>query len=120
MHAAGRSPFYVGGALLLVAWAVMVILIIVSLFAYREPTDTQLTASGLQPWKAARLQPETGGCVLSLRLWTLYSSLSMDLVANLYLSAAFIVPVSRSRSPEARRLAHVSTLATLAALLVTM
>ncbi|BGP53554.1 hypothetical protein JCM8202_001495 [Rhodotorula sphaerocarpa] len=95
-----RSPFYVGGALLLVAWAVMVILII--------------------PWKAARLQPETGGCVLSLRLWTLYSSLSMDLVANLYLSAAFIVPVSRCRSPEARRLAHVSMLATLAALLVTI
>ncbi|GAA5990605.1 hypothetical protein JCM10908_003149 [Rhodotorula pacifica] len=72
------------------------------------------------PWKRAELRSSDGACVLSLRLWTLFPPLAMDCIANLYLSIAFIMPVSRSRSAEARRLAHVSTVATLAALLVTL
>lgn len=44
----------------------------------------------------------------------------MDCIANLYLSAAFIIPVSRSRFSEAKRLARTSTIATLASLAVTL
>ncbi|GAA5867751.1 hypothetical protein JCM3774_003400 [Rhodotorula dairenensis] len=95
-----RSPLYVIGAVLLVLWTGLIFLIV--------------------PWKSAQLRGKDGACVLSLRLWTLFPSLAMDCIANLYLSVVFIIPVARSRFSEAKRLARTSTIATLASLAVTV
>ncbi|GAA5954680.1 hypothetical protein JCM8115_004659 [Rhodotorula mucilaginosa] len=95
-----RSPLYMIGAALLVVWTGLIFLIV--------------------PWKEAQLRRSDGTCVLSLRLWTLFPSIAMDCLANLYLSAAFIVPVARGRFSDAKRLARTSTVATLASLCVTL
>lgn len=90
------------------------------LLVRESPRSQFLFLRARQPWKEAQLRRSDGTCVLSLRLWSLFPSIAMDCLANLYLSAAFIVPVARGRFSDAKRLARTSTVATLASLCVTL
>lgn len=104
-------------------WTGLIFLIVVRAgkFSWSESSHAHcFFLRARQPWKEAQLRRSDGTCVLSLRLWTLFPSLAMDCLANLYLSAAFIVPVARGRFSDAKRLARTSTVATLASLCVTL
>lgn len=62
------------------------------------------------------LRRTDGACIIGLRLYATAATLSVDFAVNVFLTAAFVVPIWRSQFKTARSLARNSVIAALAAL----
>lgn len=58
----------------------------------------------------------SSACIIGLKIYATVPMLVVDACVNVFLTAAFIVPIARSRFPKARRLARNSCIAAVAAL----
>ncbi|GAA5835378.1 hypothetical protein JCM11251_005218 [Rhodosporidiobolus azoricus] len=100
--AMGRKPrfqswWYRGGFMLLLSWIGVAIAMIVGRIAFVRPRD--------------------GACVIGVRFYATVPMLTVDAVTNVYLTAGFIIPIWKSAFPKAQRLARVSAIAAIAALI---
>ncbi|SCV71871.1 BQ2448_4565 [Microbotryum intermedium] len=66
------------------------------------------------------IRQSDGACQIGLRLYSTMTLVVIDATTNIFLTAAFIVPIYRSKFPRARRLAHRSCIASVAALASTV
>ncbi|GAA5863943.1 hypothetical protein JCM8547_005288 [Rhodosporidiobolus lusitaniae] len=100
--AAGKMPrwkswWYRVGAVLFVCWLGVAIAMIIG--------------------RVALVRQHDGACIIGLRLYATVPMLTVDAVTNIYLTTAFIIPIWKSNFPKAQRLARVSAIAAVAALL---
>ncbi|GAA6003338.1 hypothetical protein JCM10207_000283 [Rhodosporidiobolus poonsookiae] len=58
-----------------------------------------------------------GQCIIGLKLYATIPMLVVDFITNVYLSSGFIIPIYRSNFSKAKRLARVSMIAAIAALI---
>ncbi|GAA6059162.1 hypothetical protein JCM10212_005507 [Sporobolomyces blumeae] len=66
--------------------------------------------------RIAFIRQHDDACVIGLRLYATVPMLVCDAVVNIYLTAAFVVPIARSKWDKAQRLAMKSCVAAIAAL----
>ncbi|BGP37518.1 hypothetical protein JCM10449v2_001424 [Rhodotorula kratochvilovae] len=62
------------------------------------------------------IRQNDGACIIGLRLFATVPMLAVDALTNIYLTIGFVLPVWRSKNEKARRLAKVSSIAAIAAL----
>ncbi|BGP18892.1 hypothetical protein JCM10213v2_006972 [Rhodosporidiobolus nylandii] len=92
-----KSWYYRGGLCLFVAWIAV----------------TGAMIAG----RIALIRQHDGACIIGMRLWSTVPMLGVDAITNIYLTTLFIIPIWRSSFPKAQRLARVSAIAAVAALL---
>ncbi|GAA6039614.1 hypothetical protein JCM8097_002214 [Rhodosporidiobolus ruineniae] len=92
-----KSWWYRGGCVLFVAWLAVAITMIVG--------------------RIGLIRQHDGACVIGLRLYATVPMLTVDAITNIYLTSAFIMPIWNSNFPKAQRLARVSAIAAVAALI---
>ncbi|GAA5964778.1 hypothetical protein JCM3765_002553 [Sporobolomyces pararoseus] len=66
--------------------------------------------------RIAEIRAHDNACVIGLKLYSTVPMLTVDAVVNIYLTAAFVLPVYRSRWHKAQKLAFNSCLAAIASL----
>lgn len=94
----GDSTWYRIGAVIVLGWVAVAILVIVSA-SLPAAFATELTIrDASQPGRIAVIR--SGTCYIGLKLFTTIPLLAVDTVANLYLSLAFLLPIWRSKSPQ--------------------
>lgn len=91
-----KSWWYRGGVVLFVAWIGV--------------------AAAMIAGRIGLIRRHDGACVIGLKTWASVPMLTVDAITNIYLTTGFVLPVWRSQNEKARRLAKVSSLAALAAL----
>ncbi|GAA6003347.1 hypothetical protein JCM10207_000287 [Rhodosporidiobolus poonsookiae] len=92
-----RSWWYRGGLFLFVCWIGVAIAMIVG--------------------RIGVIREHDGACLIGLRLYATVPMLTVDAITNIYLTVGFILPIWRSNFPKAKRLARVSAIAAIAALI---
>ncbi|SCZ91851.1 BZ3500_MvSof-1268-A1-R1_Chr5-3g08176 [Microbotryum saponariae] len=91
-----HSWWYLAGCGFLVLWVVEAVLLMLG--RYHE------------------IRQNDGACRIGLKLYSTATGLAIDVLTNVLLTAAFIIPVYRSKFSRARRLARKSCMAAVAAL----
>ncbi|GAA5975881.1 hypothetical protein JCM5350_000766 [Sporobolomyces pararoseus] len=66
--------------------------------------------------RIAEIRAHDNACVIGLKLYSTVPMLTVDAIVNIYLTAAFVLPVYRSRWHKAQKLAFNSCLAAIASL----
>ncbi|GAA6048135.1 hypothetical protein JCM3770_003678 [Rhodotorula araucariae] len=66
--------------------------------------------------RVSYIRQHDGACIIGLRLFATVPMLAVDALTNVYLTFGFVLPVWRSQNEKARRLAKVSSVAAIAAL----
>jgi len=92
-----RSPWYRVAGLFLILWIGVAIAMIIGRTAYIREHDN--------------------ACIIGLKLYATVPMLVTDVIVNVYLTTAFVVPIWRSKFPRARALAINSSFSAIAALI---
>ncbi|GAA5911354.1 hypothetical protein JCM6882_002354 [Rhodosporidiobolus microsporus] len=91
-----KSWWYRGGFFLLLAWVGVAIAMIIG--------------------RIALIRQKDGMCIIGVRFYATVPMLTVDAITNIYLTCGFIIPIWKSAFPKAQRLARVSAIAAVAAL----
>ncbi|KAK4052155.1 hypothetical protein OIV83_002450 [Microbotryomycetes sp. JL201] len=95
-HSRFKSPWYRASCFFFMLWIGVAVCMIVGRISHRRPSD--------------------GACIIGLKLYATVPMLAVDFAVNAFLTAAFIIPIYRSKFVKARKLARNSAIGAVAAL----
>ncbi|KAK4049734.1 hypothetical protein OIO90_005315 [Microbotryomycetes sp. JL221] len=96
-HSRLRSPWYRASLVFFTLWLGVAICMIIGRISHRRSSD--------------------GACIIGLKLFATVPMLAVDFAVNVFLTAAFIIPIQRSKFVKARKLARNSAIGAVAALI---